>query len=418
MQDIVSPAASNTPYFTPDQDPPAGTAVDPQLDGKPIPKLFQPIKIRGVEFQNRIFFSPMAQYSADDGKVTPWHTAHIGSIAVMGPGLTFIEATSVLPEGRGSPQDTGLWSDEQIEPLRKLIEFVHSQKQKLGVQLGHSGCKASTVAKWLAPEDGASEAVGGWPNNVWGPSAISYKDSPEYAQAKALTEEGIQHVIRAFADAAERSVQAGIDVIEIHGAHGYLIHEFLSPITNKRTDKYGGSFDNRIRLAVEITDAVRDVIPETMPLFFRVSATDWLEDLKEPSWRCEDTVRLAEVLGRHGVDLLDVSSGGLDGRQKIKMISPAYQAHFAKAVKNNMGDKILVGAVGGISNGNIAQGVLDKGQADLVLVGRHFLKHHAAVWGFAEDLGVDIHLPIQVDWVFKGRGSAKCRLPLSSVTQD
>ncbi|OSX64135.1 hypothetical protein POSPLADRAFT_1138382 [Postia placenta MAD-698-R-SB12] len=407
MEDIVSPAAPNTPYFTPLQVPPAGTAVDAQPEGKPIPKLFQPIKIRGVQFQNRIMLSPLGQSSSHNGQLTPWHSAHLGGILTYGPALTFIEATAVLPEGRTSPQDNGLWDDAQIEPLRKLAEFAHAQNQKLGIQLGHAGRKASTVAKWLHPEAGASIAVGGWPDDVVSASAVPFSDSLDYPRPKALDEAGIRRIVQGFVDAAARAVKAGVDVVDVHGAHGYLLHNFMSPVSNKRTDKYGGSFENRIHLTLEVVDAVRAVIPTDMPLMFRVSATDWLEEFDEPSWQLEDTVNLAEILADHGVDLIDVSSGGTDRRQKIKFIAPAYQAHFAEAVKKRVGDRMLVAGVGGIKDGHIAQHVLQEQGVDMVLVGRQFLKDHQSVWTFAQQLGVEIHLPNQVDWVFKGRGSAR-----------
>ncbi|OBZ67701.1 putative NADPH dehydrogenase C23G7.10c [Grifola frondosa] len=414
MIDIVSEPAPNTPYFTAAQVPAAGTIIEPQPDGKATPLLFQPIKIRGVEFHNRIVVSPMAQYSADyNGAVTPWHTAHLGGIFTRGPGLTFVEATAVLPHGRTSPQDLGIWSDEHVEPLRKLVEFAHSQNQKIGIQLAHAGRKASTVAMWLDGDAGASANVGGWPDDVWGPSAIPYKDSPDHPKAMALSVEGIQEAVRAFADATKRAVAAGFDVIDIHAAHGYLLHQFMSPVANKRTDQYGGSFENRIRLTLEVADAVRGAMRADMPLFFRISATEWLEDIapdvaqEESSWRLEDTIRLSEVLAAHGVDLIDVSSAGLDHRQKIKITPGAYQAHLAEAVKKAVGDRILVSAVGGIVNGQIAEEILEKGQADLVMMGRQFIKNTATVVSFAEELGVNVKLPHQIDWVVRGRGFAR-----------
>ncbi|EIN08320.1 FMN-linked oxidoreductase [Punctularia strigosozonata HHB-11173 SS5] len=397
-------AAEGLPYFTPAQNPPAGTAIDPQPSGKPIPKLFQPLKIRGVEFQNRIFLSPLCQYSAQDGHLTTWHTAHLGGIFTRGPGLTIIEATGVVPEGRITPEDSGLWKDSQIEPLKQLVDFAHSQSQKIGIQLAHAGRKASCVAPWIHFGMVANEECNGWPDNVWAPSPIPF--DPNYPQPKELTKEGIKRVIQAFADAAKRAIKAGIDVIEIHNAHGYLLSEFLSPQTNKRTDEYGGSFENRIRLTLEVVDAVRAAIPDTTPLFLRISATEWLEELapNEPQWRSEDTVRLAKILVEHGVDFLDVSSGGITARQKIKATPGAYQAFLAADVKRELGDKLFVGAVGGIDNGHIAQSVLDHGDADAILVGRHFQKNPGAVWQFAEDLGVDVQSAHQIEWGFRGRG--------------
>ncbi|KAH9887890.1 FMN-linked oxidoreductase [Cubamyces lactineus] len=394
--------APNTSYFTPAQFPPAGTAVDPQPDGKPIPTLFKPLKIRGVEFQNRIWLSPLCQYSSDNGVVQEWQHAHLGGIFTRGPGLTIVEATAVLPEGRITPECAGIWNDEQAAAWAKIVEFAHSQGQKIGIQLAHAGRKASTLAPFVNMGRVADEAANGWPDDVWGPSAIPFND--QFPQPKELTKEGIKRIVKGFVDAARRALRAGFDVIEIHGAHGYLISSFLSPMSNKRTDEYGGSFENRIRLAVEVVDAVRAVIPPSMPLFFRVSASEWLEEVfpDQPSWRSEDTVRLAGVLAEHGVDLLDVSSSGNHPAQKIKT-GPAYQAHFAEAVKRAHGDKILVSAVGAINDGQLAQSVLDKGQADAIFVGRMFQKNPGLVWKFADDLGVQIHVAGQIGWGFYGR---------------
>jgi len=403
----VNAPAPNTPYFTPAQVPPSGTALNPQPDGNPIPKLFQPIRIRGVEFHNRIFLSPLCQYSADDGKLTAWHQAHLGGIFTRGPGLSIIEATAVTPEGRITPEDAGIWSDAHVEPLRTIVEFAHSQGQKIGIQIGHAGRKASTVAPWLGGSI-ASEAAGGWPENVWAPSAIPFH--PDYPHPKALTKEGIAGLVKAFVDAARRALQAGIDVIELHNAHGYLLHEFVSPVSNTRTDEYGGSFENRIRFTLEVIDAVRAVIPKEMPLFLRISATDWLEETlpDQPSWRIEDTVKFAGIIAEHGVDLIDVSTGGNHPAQSVKIgplahVDAAYQAPFAEAVKKAHGDKILVAAVGGIKTGTIASAVLDKEQADVVIVGRQFQKDPASVWTFAEELGVDIKVAHQIEWGFKAR---------------
>ncbi|KAG1729280.1 hypothetical protein EDB19DRAFT_1744132 [Suillus lakei] len=379
MQPPANKPAPAIPYFTPAQVPAAGTAFDPQPDGTPIPKLFQPIKIRGTTFHNRIFLSPLCQYSADDGHLTSWHMAHLGGIFTRGPGLSMIEATAILPEGRISPEDAGLWKDSQIEPLRKIVEFAHSQNQKVGIQLAHAGRKASTVSSWLHLGLVATESTGGWPDNVWGPSTVPYDDT--FPVPKELSKAQIKAVIVAFVEAAKRALKAGIDVIEIHNAHGYLLFSFLSPISNTRTDEYGGSFENRIRLTLEVVDAIRDVIPEDMPLFLRISATEWLEEAlpNESSWRVEDTAKLAGILVEHGVDFLDVSSGASHPKAIIK-VCPAYQVPFAQAIKQAVGDKLFVGAVGSITNGKIAQEVLDKGQADVVLVGRLFQKNPATVW--------------------------------------
>ncbi|KAG6908055.1 hypothetical protein DXG01_006361 [Tephrocybe rancida] len=390
--------APNIAYFTPAQTPPAGTAVIPQSSGKAVPKLFQPLKIRGLELQNRIMLSPLCQYSARDGFARPWHTAHLGGIFTRGPGLSFFEATAVEPQGRITPQDLGIWSDDHIEPLAKIIEFAHTQGQKMAIQLAHAGRKASETAPWIEGDLISSEEAGGWPNDIWGASPISYIDG--LPVPKELTKDRIREVVKAFADAAVRSVKAGIDVIEIHNAHGYLLHSFLSPVSNQRTDEYGGSFENRTRLTLEIVDAVRAVIPTDMPLFLRHVLP------KEQSWTSEDTCRLAPILFEHGVDFIDVSTGGSSLLQKVRG-GPAYQAPFAEDIKRSLPPShgLLVGSVGQITSGHIAEAILTKGQADVVLVGRGFQKNPGLVWTFADDLGVEIRQADQIGWGFGGRAA-------------
>lgn len=267
--------------------------------------------------------SPMCQYSAEDGHHTAWHFAHLGGMIMRGPGLTMVEATSPTPEGRITPEDSGLWKDSQIEPLKRIVEFAHSQNQKIGIQLGHAGRKASTVAPWLSSGDVADEHVNGWPSNVYGPSAIPYND--KHAMPKEMTKADIENLKSAWVASVERALTAGFDVIEIHNAHGYLLHNFVSPASNQRTDEYGGSFENRIRLTLEIVDLTRKTVPKDMPVFLRISATDWLENVKDvEGWTVEETVKLSEILAERGVDLIDVSSGGNDPRQQIKT-GPGYQ---------------------------------------------------------------------------------------------
>ncbi|TFY70582.1 hypothetical protein EVG20_g2420 [Dentipellis fragilis] len=383
---LISKGVPNISDFSPKQSPASGAAVNPQPNGKPIPQLFQPLRIRGVEFQNRIFLAPLCQYSATDGVVNSWHLAHLGGIFTRGPGLSIMEATAISPEGRISPEDTGLWNAAQEAPLRQIVEFAHAQGQKIGIQLAHAGRKASTLAPWVSRGLLASPA-GGWPDDVWGPSPLAWSET--FPMPKELTTAGIRRIVAAFADAARRAVRVGFDVIEIHTAHGFLLHSFLSPVSNKRTDEYGGSFENRARLTLEVVDAIRANIPADMPLFLRISATDWLEQIMpdEPSWRLEDTVRLTGLLATHGIDLLDVSSG----------------VPFSEAVKKAHGDRILVGAVGGITTGTRAQQILEAGQADVAFVGRMFQKNPGLVWSFAEDLGVEIYKARQIEWVFHGQ---------------
>ncbi|MCJ1416509.1 hypothetical protein MMC32_002847 [Xylographa parallela] len=403
--DIPNEAAPGISYYTPKQDPVAGSAVDPQTNGSNPPKLFQPLKIRGLTLQNRIMLSPLCQYSAEDGHHTPWHLTHLGGIIQRGPGLSMIEATAVTAVGRITPEDSGLWKDSQIEPLRQIVEFAHSQGQKIGIQLGHAGRKASTVAPWLSMGDTASEKVNGWPDKVIGPSEEPYSD--KLPKPKAMTKQDIEDVKEAFAAAVKRSVKAGFDVIEIHNAHGYLLSSFVSPASNFRTDEYGGSFENRVRLTLEVVEQTRKAIPEDMPLFVRVSATDWLEEEKDmESWKSEDTVRLAGLLAERGVDLLDVSSGGNHQKQKIRHdggMGKAYQAPFAKAVKDSLGDKLLVGTVGSITSGIQANELLEAG-LDLAIVGRMFQKNPGLVFTFADELGVEVQMPNQIRWGFGGRG--------------
>lgn len=369
-------------------------------DGKPIPKLFTPLKLRGLKLHNRIMLSPLCQYSAEDGHHTAWHFTHLGGIIQRGPGISFVEATAVTPEGRITPEDSGLWKDSQIEPLRKIVEFAHSQSQKIGIQLGHAGRKASTVAPWLSMGDVATEELNGWPNNVYAPSAIPYND--RHAKPKEMTKEDIKNFKRAFRASVERALKAGFDAIEIHNAHGYLLHEFISPASNKRTDEYGGSFQNRIRLTLELVDLTRETIPAEMPLFLRISATDWLENTDIEGWDVPQTVKLAQILAEHGVDLLDVSSAGLHEKQQIKA-GPGYQAPFAKEVKKAVGDKMAVGTVGTIIEGNQANQLLEEG-LDLAISGRMFQKNPGLVWAWADDLGVEVRQANQIRWGFGGRG--------------
>ncbi|KAL8797770.1 MAG: hypothetical protein Q9195_000122 [Heterodermia aff. obscurata] len=393
-QSIVNEAAPNISYFTPLQRPPAGTASDPQPDGSHPPKLFQPWKLRGVNFQNRIMLSPLCQYSAEDGHQTDWHFTHLGGIIQRGPGLAMVEATAITPEGRITPEDCGLWKDSQMEPLKRIVEFAHSQGQKIGIQIAHAGRKASTVAPWLDAKAVASEQkVHGWPDNVYAPSAIPYHET--LAKPKEMTTGDIENFKKAWLACVKRAVECGFDVIEIHNAHGYLLHTFLSPVSNQRTDEYGGSFENRTRLTREIVELTREAIPKNMPLFLRISATDWMEGEKDlDSWKVEDTIKLAEVIAEMGVDLLDVSSGGVDPRQKVRD-GPSYQAPFAKAVKEKLGDKLAVGTVGRITSGKQANELLEDG-LDLAIVGRMFQKNPSVVWTFAEELGVEIKIANQI----------------------
>ncbi|KKY15183.1 putative nadph dehydrogenase [Phaeomoniella chlamydospora] len=328
--DIPNKAAKGISYYTPTQEPPAGTAIDQEKAAK----LFKPLKIRGLELQNRIF------------------------------------------------------------------------GQKIMIQLAHAGRKGSTVAPWLAASEMATEKNNGWPSKLMAPSAIPFAE--QHATPSEMTKKDIEGLKEAFVAATRRALKARFDAIEIHNAHGYLLHEFLSPVSNRRTDEYGGSFENRTRLTLEIVDSVRKEIPDDMPLFLRVSADDWLSYEGSPftaSWTKEDTVKLAPLLAEHGVDFLDVSSGGIHPSQKIKG-GPSYQAPFALAVKKAVGDKLLVSAVGAITSGPQANALLDEG-LDAVFIGRYFQKEPGLVWRFAEELETPIKVANQIAWGFGGRAGKK-----------
>ncbi|KAL4952899.1 NADH-dependent flavin oxidoreductase [Aspergillus filifer] len=395
--DILVKPAAGVSFYTPAQQPPAGTARNPQSSGKPIPKLFQPLTIRGQTFHNRLGLAPMCQYSADDGHMTPWHSTHYGGIVQRGPGLIIIEATAVVPEGRITPGCVGLWKDSQIEPVRKVIEFAHSQGQKIGIQLAHAGRKASTLPPWLGGGV-ATDAVGGWVGNVKAPSAIPFSD--DGIVPSALSAEEIDELKDAWVAATRRALAAGADFIEIHAAHGYLLSSFLSPASNQRVDRYGGSFENRIRLAMDIAQLTRDTVGDQVPVFLRVSATDWMDDQDGAGWKSEDTVRFAEALAAQGaVDLIDISSGGVVSTQKIKA-GPAFQVPFAAAVKRAVGDRMLVAAVGMINNGQLAERILNEEELDVILVGRAFQRDTGLAWHFAKDLDVEIAMAAQIRWGF------------------
>jgi 2,4-dienoyl-CoA reductase-like NADH-dependent reductase (Old Yellow Enzyme family) len=346
--------------------------------------LFDPLNIRDVAFANRVFVSPMCQYSSTDGYATDWHFVHLGSRAVGGAGLVLTEATAVLPEGRISPQDLGIWMDDHIEPLARVVRFIHEQGSVAGMQLAHAGRKASTYR----PGDGQgaiSQGEGGW-NNIVAPSALPFAEN--YPMPQALSIDGIKDIVSAFATAALRACEAGFRVIEIHAAHGYLIHEFLSPLSNQRTDSYGGSFENRTRLLREVVTAVRGSWPKRAPLFVRISATDWIEG----GWDIQQSVELARQLGKLGVDLIDCSSGGNAMQAKIP-VGPGYQTPFAEQVRREA--NILTGAVGMITSPIQAENILASGQADAIIMAREFLRDPYWPLRAARELGKPISWPVQ-----------------------
>jgi 2,4-dienoyl-CoA reductase-like NADH-dependent reductase (Old Yellow Enzyme family) len=325
--------------------------------------LFDPLTIRDITFANRVFVSPMCQYSSTDGYVNDWHFVHLGSRAVGGAGLVFTEATAVLPAGRISPQDLGIWMDDHIEPLARIVRFIHEQGSVAGMQLAHAGRKASTYRPW-AGRGTVPESNGGW-NNVVAPSALAFADY--YPMPQALSIDGIKNIVSAFAAAARRACEAGFSVIEIHAAHGYLIHEFLSPLSNQRTDAYGGSFENRTRILREIVGAVRGSWPERSPLFIRISATDWIDG----GWDIQQSVELARQLKELGADLIDCSSGGNVPHATIP-VGAGYQTQFAEQIGRET--NILTGAVGMIKSPIQAEHIIVTGQADAVIIARELLR--------------------------------------------
>jgi 2,4-dienoyl-CoA reductase-like NADH-dependent reductase (Old Yellow Enzyme family) len=345
--------------------------------------LFDPLAIREVKFTNRVFVSPMCQYSSHDGYANDWHFVHLGSRAVGGAGLVLTEATAVLPEGRISPQDLGIWADEHIEMLSRIVRFIHEQGSVAGMQLAHAGRKASTHRPWEAP-GAISESEGGW--KVVAPSVIPFSDT--YPMPQALTLDGIQEVIAAFAAAARRACQAGFRVVEIHAAHGYLIHEFLSPLSNRREDDYGGSFENRTRLCREVVAGVRSSWPKELPLFLRISATDWVDG----AWDVDDSVKLARQLKPIGVDLIDCSSGGNVPHTEIP-VGPGYQVAFAERIRSEA--EIMTGAVGMITSPVQAEHIIRTEQADAVIMAREFLRDPYWALRAAGELDQPIAWPVQ-----------------------
>ncbi|KAK5057907.1 hypothetical protein LTR84_011908 [Exophiala bonariae] len=435
-------ATPNAPFFTPAHATNPGVPVTP---GPSTPTLFTSLKIRSKCLRNRIVVSPMCQYSAaasgsEVGKLTDWHVATLGHYALKGAALVFTEATGVTPNGRITPHCPGLWKDEQVISFRRVSNFIKSQGALSGIQLAHAGRKSSTLPPWIGaqvnrPSLRATEQAGGWPEDVVGPMG-----GPEYSwDGKGLSEDGgfncprqlsvseIQDIVKAFGESARRAVEAGFDVIEIHGAHGYLIHQFLSPITNRRCDQYGGSFENRTRLLIEIIQTVRNNMLSGMPLFLRLSSTEWMEETelgrKYGTWDVESTMQLVRRLPSLDVDLVDVSSGGNHFLQRIEMTSSKdYQTKIASQIRKMLrrdGLNLLIGAVGLITEAEQARDVVEErpdssieresndgellveakgvreAMADIILVGRQFLREPEWVLKVAWKLGVDVGWPNQ-----------------------
>lgn len=347
--------------------------------------LFSSLTIKSIQFKNRIAVSPMCEYSSEDGFANDWHLVHLGGRAVGGAALVMTEACAVSPEGRISPADLGIWKDEHIAELRRITTFIKQQDAVCGIQLAHAGRKASHAAPWegnhfIKPADGGWQTVA--------PSAVAFKAEDDVPLALSLA--GIQKVIDDFRLAARRAKDAGFQVIEIHAAHGYLIHEFLSPLSNQREDQYGGLLENRCRLLLEIVEAIQLEWPQDLPLFVRISASDWAEG----GWTADDSVHLSALLKNVGVDLIDCSSGGLVQHQQIPL-GARYQVAFADRIRKETG--MLTGAVGLITTAAQADAIISGGQADLVLLAREFLRDPYFPLHAAHQLGVDVHWPVQYD---------------------
>ena len=367
----------------------AGTDHDrevPEID------LLSPLTIRGVSFRNRIAMSPMCEYSAQDGFANDWHLVHLGSRAAGGPALIMVEATAVTAEGRISPGDLGIWKDEHIEPLARIAKFVHSQGAVAGIQLAHAGRKASCDLAWKGGASLKSSEQGGWP--VVGPSPVPFDEADPVPIP--LDEAGIDGVIDAFEAGARRALKAGFKVLEIHAAHGYLLHEFLSPISNHRNDRYGGSLENRMRLLVQVAERLRRLMPGEVPLFVRISATDWVAG----GWDIEQSVELARQLKGVGVDLIDVSSGGTVPYARIP-VAKGYQVPFARRIREEV--DIRTGAVGLITEPHDADEIITGGCANLVFIAREMLREPYWALKAQQALGEEPAWPIQYGYVLKRR---------------
>ncbi len=354
--------------------------------------LLSPLTIRGVTLRNRIGVSPMCQYCAVDGMLDDWHLVHLGSRAVGGAGVVFVEATAVAAQGRIAPGDSGIWDDRHIEPLKRIANFVHRMGAVAGIQLAHAGRKGSCQPPWSGGKRLKTTEEGGWP--IVAPSAIPFVegDPPPHA----LDEAGIREIVAAFVAAARRAMQAGFRILEIHGAHGYLLHSFLSPLSNHRTDRYGGSLENRMRLILEVTAALRAVMPDYMPLFTRISSTDWVDG----GWDLEQSIALAHALKALGVDLLDASSGGAVPTAKIP-IAPGFQVPFSSAIRKATG--MLTGAVGRITQPDQANQIITAGDADIAFLAIEMLREPYWALKAQKALGEEAAWPLQYGYAVHRR---------------
>lgn len=372
---------------------PQGCTADTHHDRElPEVDLLTPLKIRDLTLRNRIALSPMCQYSSEEGFANDWHLVHLGSRAAGGSSLVMAEATAVTREGRISPADLGIWRDEHIEPLERIARFIRTQGAVPAIQLAHAGRKASCDVPWKGGETLKSPAQGGW--EVVGPSRIPFEEGDPVPHE--LDAAGIDGIVTAFEVAAQRALKARFEIIEIHSAHGYLLHEFLSPISNQRSDEYGGSFENRIRLLTRVVNRLRAIIPDRLPLFVRISATDWVEG----GWDVRDSVELCRRLRELGVDLVDVSSGGMTPHARIP-VSKGYQVPFARRIREEA--NIATGAVGLITDPQFANEIITGGAADLVFIGRELLREPYWALKAMQALGGEPAWPIQYGYAVKRR---------------
>lgn len=366
--------------------------------------LFSPLTLRSLTLPHRIAVSPMCEYSSKDGFANDWHFVHLGSRAIGGAALVIVEAAGVSPEGRITPGDLGIYKDEHIAGLKRITDFLHLHGAYAGTQIAHAGRKASMAVPW-EPERLLPAEEGGW--QPVGPSPIAFNGS--YGVPAELDRDGIRKIVADFTAATKRAIAAGFDVVEVHAAHGYLLHEFLSPLTNHRTDEYGGSFENRVRLPLEVVRAVRATWPQHLPLFVRISATDWAPESLGDSWTLEQSVEFAKLLKQEGVDLVDVSTGGNHPAQQIP-VGAGYQVHHAETIRREAG--IPTAAVGMITAPAQADQIVRSGQADLVLLARELLRHPYWPLHAAEALHQKITWPIQYARAASGRTEA--RKPVST----
>ncbi|KAI8850019.1 NADH-dependent flavin oxidoreductase [Chytridium lagenaria] len=388
----VPPYPTKIPTASPGKLGPNPGSVTTTLDPASKAKLFQPLTIRSVTLKNRVVVSPMCQYSAVDGVPNVWHFSHLGAYAARGVGTIIVEATGVTPNGRITPNCLGIWSDDlHLEPFKAIVSQIKSMGAAAGIQLAHAGRKSSCLSPFFA--DGNHSVVAeasqdGWPENIVGPTADRF--SERSGNPRELTVEEIKSYVKSFADAAVRADKAGFDIVEIHGAHGYLAHTFYSPLSNKRTDEYGGSFENRIRFLLDTAKAVRAVWPESKPLFVRLSAVDYAEG----GWTIEDSVELSKRLKEVGVDVIDASSGGAASFEKTNnYFQPGYNIPYAERIRKETG--LITGSPGNVTEAKQAEEILESGRSDLIFLGRVLLRDPSWVLGAAAELGAEVEWPHQ-----------------------